>query len=142
VLLSLLLSLLLHHINTELTAFRIFGGVLNIRLFMEALYLLFPLLYLRFAHGFPQVVIVALWLDAMEPHNFGLRLTLYTLLLVLMLPVRVRIRRENPAHVARLAMVMNFLLFTALLAASLAGPVSFRADCSGRPWAISPYRKP
>jgi len=58
VLLSLLLSLLLHHINTELTAFRIFGGVLNIRLFMEALYLLFPLLYLRFAHGFPQVVIV------------------------------------------------------------------------------------
>lgn len=124
VVLSLGLHALLHGLNQVLAATQVAGGTLNLHLSLEALFLLFPLLYLRFAHGLPQVAIVALMIDAMEPQGFGSRLIIYSLMLVTVLPLRVRLRRENPAHVAWLAFAINLVLHLALLIVALWGPTT------------------
>lgn len=81
---------------------------------VDAVYLVFPLLYLRFAHAFPQVVITALAVDAFWPGPYGTRLVIYTVLFVLMIPSRTRVRRENPAQVFALTAFMNAIVFLAL----------------------------
>lgn len=81
---------------------------------MDAVYLMFPLLYLRFAHAFPQVVFTALALDVFWPGPYGTRLVIYTLMLVLMLPYRTRIRRENFTQVFGATVVVNLIMFLAL----------------------------
>lgn len=91
-------------------------------LHLDALYLVFPLLYLRFAHGLPQVAFTALMLDAMWPGPFGTRLVLYSLALAMMIPLRVRVRRENPLHVFWLASGMNLFVFAGFWLQTLLGP--------------------
>jgi hypothetical protein len=81
---------------------------------VDAVYLMFPLLYLRFAHAWPQVVITALALDAFWPGPYGTRLVIYSLMLVLMLPYRTRIRRENPFQIFMACVFMNLIIFSAL----------------------------
>lgn len=80
----------------------------------DALYLVFPLLYFRFAHAVPQVVFTALALDAFWPGPYGTRLVLYLVAMLLMLNFRTRIRRENPGHVFWFTLVLNALLFAGL----------------------------
>lgn len=83
-------------------------------LHIDALFLVFPILYLRFAHGLPQLVIVSLAYDAMWPGPYGTRLVIYSLILAVMVPIRLRIRRENPMHVLLLSMALNLVVFVGL----------------------------
>jgi hypothetical protein len=89
-------------------------GMPGLWLHVDALFLLFPLLYLRFAAGLPQVAFTALALDAFWPGPYGTRLVIYGVVLICMLPLRARIRRENPSHVFWLAILMNLLVFCGL----------------------------
>lgn len=81
---------------------------------IDAVYLLFPLMYLRFAHAIPQVVITALAVDAFWPGPYGTRLVIYTLVLVFAMPYRTRVRRENPMQVFGVTAIMNAIMFAAL----------------------------
>jgi hypothetical protein len=109
-LMSLCLAAFLQHGCQMLAA----AGLPGVWLQADALFLVFPLLYLRFAHGLPQVIFTALALDAFWPGPYGTRLVLYGIVMIAMLPLRARIRRENPTHVLWLAALMNLLLFTGL----------------------------
>ncbi|MFA5257445.1 MAG: hypothetical protein WC360_04785 [Opitutales bacterium] len=109
-LLSLALAAFVQHACQMLSASLVPGLWLHV----DALFLLFPLLYLRFKHGLPQVVLTALALDAMSMGPFGTRLVLYSLVLALALPFRVRIRRENPLHTLWVAMGVNLFVFAGL----------------------------
>ena len=115
---NLVLAAFMQHACQMLAAL----GVNGLWLQIDALYLVFPLLYLRFAHGLPQVVFTALALDAFWPGPYGTRLVLYAVMLVVMLPFRVRIRRENPIHVFWLALSLNLLLFGGLWCVAVFGP--------------------
>ena len=89
-------------------------GLRGLWIMPDALFLVFPLLYLRFAHGLPQVALTALAVDAFWPGPFGTRLFVYGLVMIAMLPLRARIRRENPKHVFWFAMLMNLLVFAGI----------------------------
>jgi hypothetical protein len=89
-------------------------GVPGLWLQVDALFLIFPLLYLRLAVSVPQVVFTGLALDAFWPGPYGTRLVIYCLVLICMLPLRARIRRENPSHVFWLSLLMNLLVFLGL----------------------------
>ena len=105
---SLVLAAFVQHGN-ELLA----GAGASVWIHCDALYLVFPLLYLRYAHGLPQVVFTALALGAFSPLPYGFHLFLYTAMLVVMIPYRVRIRRENPVHVFWMAAIMETVCFGA-----------------------------
>ena len=89
-------------------------GVPGLWLHVDALFLIFPLLYLRFAVSMPQVAFTALALDAFWPGPYGTRLVIYGIVMICVLPLRARIRRENPSHVFWLSMLMNLLVFLGL----------------------------
>ena len=97
-------------------------GIPGVWLQADALFIVFPLLYLRFAHGLPQVIFTALALDAFWSGPYGTRLVIYGIVMIAMLPLRARIRRENPAHVLWLAALINLLIFTGLWIVAAFGP--------------------
>jgi hypothetical protein len=103
---SLLLAMIVQHSNQMLAS----AGS-SFWIHVDALFLVFPLFYLRFAHGLPQTVFVALALGAFSPLPFGTELVIYLAVLVVMTPWRVRIRRENPGHVFWLALFMEALCY-------------------------------
>jgi hypothetical protein len=94
-------------------------GVSGIWILPDALFLVFPLLYLRFAHGLPQVALTALAIDAFWPGPYGTRLVVYGIVMIAMLPLRARIRRENPVHIFWFAMLMNLLIFVGIWLATV-----------------------
>jgi hypothetical protein len=97
-------------------------GVSGIWILPDALYLVFPILYLRFAHGLPQIAITALAIDAFWPGPYGTRLVIYGIVMMAMLPLRARIRRENPRHVFWFAMLMNLMIFAGIWIVTVFGP--------------------
>jgi len=96
-------------------------GVSGLWIMPDALFLVFPVLYLRFAHGLPQVVLTALAIDAFWPGPYGTRLVVYGIVMIAMLPLRARIRRENPKHVFWFAMLMNLLIFVGIWLVTVLG---------------------
>ncbi|HNX04551.1 MAG TPA: hypothetical protein PKI32_03575 [Opitutales bacterium] len=105
---SLALAAFIQHGNQMLA-----GQGLSLWMHCDALFLVFPLLYLRYAHGMPQVAFTALAIGAFSPLPYGTHLFIYASMLVVMIPYRVRIRRENPAHVFWLAAIMEAACFSA-----------------------------
>jgi len=97
-------------------------GVGGLWILPDALYLVFPILYLRFAHGLPQVAVTALAIDAFWPGPYGTRLVIYGIVMIAMLLLRARIRRENPTHVFWFAMLMNLLIFNGIWLVTAFGP--------------------
>lgn len=98
------------------------NGVPGLWILPDALYLVFPILYLRFAHGLPQVAITALAIDAFWPGPYGARLVIYGVVMMAMLPLRTRIRRENPKHVFWFAILMNLMIFAGIWIVTAHGP--------------------
>jgi hypothetical protein len=94
-------------------------GMPGLWLHVDALLIIFPFFYMRFAHALPQAAITALALDAMWAGPFGTRLVVYSLVLAVFLPLRVRVRRENPSHMFFFGMMMTLVTFAGLTAASM-----------------------
>lgn len=83
----------------------------NLSLLPDALYLLFPAIFLRIRQAVVIAVIVALLVDATRPTPFGFTLFVYLAGIGSMAAVRHRIRRENPTHLRFLAVILTMILF-------------------------------
>lgn len=108
---NLVMAMVVQHACQLFSEF-VFEGVW---LQFDALFLVFPLLYLRYGYGLFQAAFIALAYDAMWPGPYGSRLVIYCIMLLLFYPLRTRLRRENHMNVFWLAAGMNLLIFFALM---------------------------
>lgn len=80
---------------------------------LDAMLLLFPALYMRVLPGMIAVGLTAMLLFALKPFNYTWGVGGMMLMLLVMTRFRGRFRRENPKHVALMAVFANTLVFLA-----------------------------
>lgn len=85
-------------------------GAKGIYLSLDALYILFAALYFSNYHGLIITAASALTVDAVLPSHFGTNLIIYTIALLTIGRMKIRLRRENPYHVILIALVINLLI--------------------------------
>ncbi len=92
---------------------------LSVHLTIDALFLLFPALYLSLFDGVIIVAITALLTDAWLPVPYGTSLFLFLIAYGLIRLTRSRMRRENKSHLIWLALAINggFILALSVLMA-------------------------
>ena len=100
---NLVLLIVLQGLNDLLAPF-------SMSLRLDALYLLFSALYLRFHQGFLVVFFTALVIDAGTPLPYGFSLIVFTIILALVIFTRTNLRRERGYHVAFTAMAANLVI--------------------------------
>ncbi len=78
---------------------------------LDTLYFIFAALYFRAYQGLIVVAISALAVDSLIPVSFGQSLIVYSIAYLLALRMRFRMRRENPFHVAIIAVSANAVVY-------------------------------
>ena len=91
-------------------------AMLSVHLTLDAIFLLFPALYLPLFDGLVIVVLTALMTDAWLPIPYGTSLCLYLIAYGLARQEHFRLRREKKLHVIYLAVIINAGIMLALTA--------------------------
>lgn len=86
----------------------------SVYIVVDAVFLLFPTLYLRLGEGAIMVLISGFLLGAVRPVEFGQHGLLFLCVYLTMRLWSMRLRREKPKHVLFLAFLANTLLFFGL----------------------------
>ncbi|MDX2110655.1 MAG: hypothetical protein SFY80_10480 [Verrucomicrobiota bacterium] len=97
----------------------------SLYLFTDALLLIFGAFYLRAGHVVIIALITGLFLDATRPVNFGSTAAWLMLLSLGIVLWRVRLRRENSAHITGVAMLANLILFVVLAFSRYPAAIAF-----------------
>jgi len=101
---------------------------LGMSLQLDVIYIIFAGLYFRMLHGVIFVALIALFANAITPLPYGFHFITYLASWMFITWARPRIRRENPAHVKLLAILIQtlfFLVITSLMGRSLFGEFFF-----------------
>lgn len=120
-----LLYIAMHLLNQLLAPFGIW-------LFIEGLFLVFPLLYLRLKHGLLCILLLGLLLDAGSAYPLGLRSTAYALTLLAFTPLRRRVRRENKLQATLVALGLNLCVFLFVFCGVIASQPQMSWPLAGR----------
>lgn len=80
-------------------------------LFLDAIFLLFPALYLRLGEGAAMAILTGFFIGSVRPVEFGQQALLFLLVFLAMRLWAIRLRREKPQHVVLLALFTNTVLF-------------------------------
>ncbi len=85
----------------------------SLHLTLDALYLLFAVLYFRVHHGLIVVIISALAVDSLIQIPFGQSIFVYSFAYLIALRMRFGMRRENYYHVMIIALTANAAIYVA-----------------------------
>lgn len=105
---------------------------IGIRIFIEGLFLIFPLLYLRLKHGLLCILLLGLLLDAGTAYPLGLRSTVYALTLMMFTPLRRRVRRENTLQATLVGLGLNLVVFLFVFAGVVIGEADLTLPLASR----------
>ena len=83
----------------------------HLHLMVDALYLIFPALFFRVWPGIAVTALTAAALFALRPMSYTFGVLLFPLVTLFATRMRFRIRRENPRHLAVVALAINTVLF-------------------------------
>lgn len=83
----------------------------HLHLMVDAMYLIFPALFFRVWPGMLVTALTAAALFALRPMSYTFGVLLFPLVTLFATRVRIRIRRENPRHLAVVTLGINTVLF-------------------------------
>ncbi len=83
----------------------------SIYLFLNAIFIVYPALYIPTSHGFATTVLISLFYDASEPWGFGTSLLPNLIAFFVFINLRRRIRHQQKQVLRSSLLVLNLCLF-------------------------------